>query len=104
MQNTQKNPYIKSQTTVDTTNTIQNPYINNTTATQTSSIFDNFDTKNFLIGATIGAIGAYLLTNEKAQKALFKTIAGSSEMFQAGVEELKEKYEDAKAELEASKQ
>ena len=61
-----------------------------------------FDTNKFLIGLAIGAAGAYLLTNENAQKALFKTFAKGSELFIAGIEEMKERFEDAKAEMEAN--
>jgi hypothetical protein len=85
------NPYF-----LQTTQNQQNPQV------PTSTIM-GIDTKNFLIGAAIGAAGAYLLTNENAQKAIFKTIAQGSSMFQAGIEEIKERFEDAKAELEASK-
>ena len=80
-----------------------NPYINkdeqgNAVAPNTS-LLSNFNTKHFIIGAAIGAVGAYLLTNEKAQKALFKTVAKGAQAFQAGIEEMKERFEDAKAEL-----
>ena len=61
-----------------------------------------FDTNKFLIGLAIGAAGAYLLTNENAQKALFKTFAKGSDLFTAGIEEMKERFEDAKAEMEAN--
>lgn len=97
------NPYINTQNTANASTYAvpQNPYINTTAQ---DSLFGTFDTKNFLVGAAIGALGAYILTNENAQKAIFKTIAGGSQMFQAGIEELKERYEDAQAELEASKE
>lgn len=67
------------------------------------SLFDSFDTSNFLKGAAIGAIAAYLLTNEDAQKKIFKTFAKGTEMFQAGIEEMKERFEDAKAEMDAER-
>jgi len=91
----------------------KNPYIGGEPANEAKNeggMFSNanpehllsaFNTKQFVIGALIGAVGAYLLTNEKAQKNLFKTIAKGSEMFQAGIEEMKERFEDAKAELAA---
>lgn len=66
-----------------------------------SSLLGSFDTENFLKGALIGAVGAYLLTNENAQKAIFKTIVKGTQVFQAGMEEMKERFEDAKAESEA---
>ena len=85
----------------------KNPYIKQTSnalapiSSLPNQILGTFNTKQFVIGALIGAVGAYLLTNEKAQKNLFKTIAKGTEMFQAGIEEMKERFEDAKAELAA---
>ena len=84
----EKNPYIKQNNeTMNPLNAIPN------------HIMGTFNTKQFVIGALIGAVGAYLLTNEKAQKALFKTVAKGTQAFQAGIEEMKERFEDAKAEL-----
>jgi hypothetical protein len=83
----------------------KNPYIakeEKTTSVLPDSLLGTFDTKHFVIGALVGALGAYLLTNEKAQKAIFKTVAKGTQAFQAGIEEMKERYEDAKAELAAS--
>lgn len=84
----QNNPYINKQ---DNTNSMGN----------NNDLLGKFDTQKFLLGALIGAAGAYLLTNENAQKNLFKAIAKGSELFQTGIEELKERFEDAKAELQA---
>lgn len=82
-----------------------NPYINKQNNTNSmgnnNDLLGKFDTQKFLLGALIGAAGAYLLTNENAQKNLFKAIAKGSELFQTGIEELKERFEDAKAELQA---
>jgi len=86
---------------------MQNPYYNTNnqmTTNNSNSLYGDFDTSNFIKGALIGAVGAYLLTNEKAQKTIFKTVAKTTEMFQAGMEEMKERFEDAKAEMEAEKQ
>ncbi len=58
-------------------------------------------TSDFIKGALIGAAVTYLLNNEKVQNALFKTAAKTSSMFQSGMEEVKERYEDAKAEAAA---
>jgi len=107
------NPYINQQTPVLDANVAQpevnqnvNPYYN--TATQTAinpqEKVNSFDTGNFLKGALIGAIGAYLLTNEDAQKKIFKTFAKGADFLGAGIEEMKERLEDAKAELEAEKE
>lgn len=76
-----------------------NPYINNK-----NDLFGNFNTQKFLIGVAIGAVGAYLLSNENAQKNLFKAVAKGNELFHTGLEELKEKFEDAKAELQNKEQ
>lgn len=80
-----------------------NPYINNTTQTNNTNLLGTFDTNKFLLGALVGVAGAYLLTNEKAQKAIFKTVAKGGAMFSAGLEEMKERFEDAQAELEAER-
>ncbi len=77
-----------------------NPFINK----EKGDMFGNFNSQKFLIGVAIGAIGAYLLTNEKAQKNLLKAVAKGSELFQTGIEEMKERFEDAKAEIEANKE
>lgn len=93
-------------------NLVNNPYINATNPAPSadatansgvSGLLNNFDTNKFLVGLAIGAAGAYLLTNENAQKALFKTFAKGSELFTAGMEEIKERFEDAKAEMEAER-
>lgn len=63
----------------------------------------NIQTGNILKGVLIGAGLTYLLTNEDLQKKIFKGLAGASEMLTGAVEEIKERYEDAKAEIEAEK-
>ena len=97
------NPYI-AQNTTNTDIGLQNPnpYINNITAVpNNTNLLGTFDTNQFLLGTLIGVAGAYLLTNEKAQKTIFKTVAKGGAMFSAGLEEMKERFEDAQAELEA---
>lgn len=87
-----------------------NPFYNlnqNETANKTNGIsnpLDGFNSSDFVKGALIGAAAAYLLTNKKVQESLFKTVAKGSSMFQMGMEELKERYEDAQAEIDASKE
>ncbi|MDR0579234.1 MAG: YtxH domain-containing protein [Campylobacteraceae bacterium] len=79
----------------------KNPYIKNG---QKNGLLDtNFGFKggDFVVGALIGAGIAYVLTNEKASKAVLKTLAKGTNFLQAGFEELKERFEDAKAEIEA---
>jgi hypothetical protein len=56
---------------------------------------------DFVKGALIGAAVTYLLTNNNVQNALFKTVAKTSHLFQMGMEEVKERFEDAKAEVAA---
>ncbi len=83
---------------------MENPYINKvveTTQIDTDKILGSINTNDFIKGALIGAVATYLLTNESAQKAIFKTVAKGTDLFQAGIEEMKERMEDAKAELEA---
>lgn len=63
-----------------------------------TSMFTNGD---FVKGALIGAAATFLLTNKSAQEAIFKTVGKGTEFVQAGIEELKERYEDAQAEKEA---
>ncbi len=109
-----QNPYINNQNNnmlandAAIVNGTQNPYYNNQNLTQpqqnastSNSLLGSFDTENFIKGALIGAVGAYLLTNETAQKAIFKGVAKTATLFQTGMEEMKERYEDAQAELEA---
>lgn len=80
--------------------TNQNPYAQNT-QNDNSSLFGFLNNAEFLKGALIGAAAGYLLTNEKAQKAIFKTLAKGTQAVQMGVEEMKERFEDAKAEMES---
>lgn len=56
--------------------------------------------KDFAIGTLIGVAAAFILTNESAQRAILKGFAKLSTMLEMGAEELKERYEDAKAELD----
>ena len=86
----------------------QNPYINqnaqnNAAISATNPLLDTFDSANFIKGALLGAVGAYLLTNENAQKNIFKGFAKTASMFQVGMEEMKERFEDAQAELDAER-
>lgn len=90
-----------------TMNAGQNPYINpqannmNAMNTQNQSGFNNGD---FIKGALIGAAVTYLLTNKGAQENLMQAVSKGTELFQAGMEELKERYEDARAQMEANSQ
>lgn len=63
--------------------------------------FASRQTEQFLLGALLGAAGAYVLADEKLRnkivKSLMKLYAGLS----GGIEELKEQMADLKAEVEA---
>lgn len=65
------------------------------------NIVPNFSSVNFIQGALIGAVASYILTNENAQQTIFKSVVRMGKLLQAGTEELKERFEDAKAEIEA---
>ncbi|MFO8004282.1 hypothetical protein [Thioalkalivibrio sp.] len=56
----------------------------------------------FLKGALFGALAAYLLTNETVQQNAIKTAVRAWSMVQGGVEEVKERFRDAEAELHAA--
>ena len=101
-QNIEQNPYYNNSINNNDTNN-QIPNQNQQQPSMLDSLYGSFDTANFLKGAALGAIGAYLLTNENAQKTIFKGVAKGTEMFQAGIEEMKERFEDAKAEMDAER-
>ena len=87
-------------------------YVNSTQSSQNSTfsgIFNSLGGKqnagglfgnSFITGIVLGAAATYFLTDENAQKKLFKLIAKGTEMFQMGIEEMKERFEDAKAEMQ----
>jgi hypothetical protein len=72
-------------------------------AQQPSSSFFNFASDRFLKGLLIGAAATYLLTNESVQQAAIKGAVKAWTMVQGGVEELKERFQDAEAELRVAK-
>ncbi|MGX2981954.1 YtxH domain-containing protein [Helicobacter sp. 23-1045] len=74
----------------------------NTTTSAISSFFNSGNSQtDFLKGAFIGVVATFILTNKDAQKAIFKGFAKISSLFEMGIEELKERYEDAKAEVDS---
>ncbi|MEE3694898.1 YtxH domain-containing protein [Campylobacter sp. CLAX-22107-21] len=92
------NPYIKN---VNSSSNQSNLNFQNNQNTQNGfldGIFGAGNSGDFLKGALIGAAATYILTNENAQRAIFKGFAKISTLFECGLEELKERYEDAKAE------
>lgn len=90
----------------------QNPYyntqnaqgINQNFSNQSSFLPKNLNTSEILTGALIGAAATYVLTNENVQKALFKGALSIGDIFNGGLDEMKERFEDAKAEREAQKE
>jgi len=67
----------------------------------TSFLGLNLEDGQFWKGALLGAAVALLLTNESVQKGVVKTVSRLTAAAQSGIEELKEKFEDAKAEVQA---
>lgn len=88
----------------------QNPYINQVNlqnqqlpnAQQNPQNQGMFNNSDFVKGALVGAAVTFLLTNKGAQESIMKAASKGTELFQAGMEELKERYEDAKAQMEAN--
>jgi hypothetical protein len=68
--------------------------------TAPANTFLGLDLQNnqFWKGALIGAAVTLLITNESVQKGVVKAIAKVTAAAQSGIEEMKEKFEDAKAE------
>ncbi len=119
-----QNPYVDTQSGASprgkhhkgqgTYGSFNNPYMQNqgnanlnnsqaTNGTQTNTM-GGLDMSALLKGALLGAAATYVLTNEEVQKTIFKTFAKMGDFAGAGLEELKERFEDAKAEVEAEKQ
>jgi hypothetical protein len=67
---------------------------------QTTPFF-NFSNDRFLKGLLIGAAAAYILTNESVQRTAIKGVVKAWSMLQGGVEEIKERFQDAEAEIRA---
>lgn len=66
--------------------------------------FLNFSNDRFLKGLLIGAAAAYVLTNEHVQRGAIKGVVKAWTLLQGGMEELKERFHDAEAEIRASEQ
>ena len=69
---------------------------------QSQAPFLNFSNERFLKGLLIGAAAAYLLTNESVQRSAIKGVVKVWSMLQGGVEEIKERFHDAEAEIRAA--
>lgn len=86
----------------------QNPYINQTVnqapVTPITNQQNTILNGDFVKGALIGAALTYILTNKNAQENIFKVFEKGKDFISAGVEELKERIEDAKASANSSKE
>jgi hypothetical protein len=69
---------------------------------QQEASFFNFSNERFLKGLLVGAAVAYLLTNEHIQETAIKGVVKTWSMLQGGIEELKERFHDAEAEIRAA--
>jgi hypothetical protein len=58
----------------------------------------------FIRGLVIGAAATYVLSNEEVQRAAIKSAVKAWSTLQGGVEELKERFQDAEAELRMAEQ
>jgi hypothetical protein len=73
------------------------------TAPQPSRPLLDFGNDRFVKGLLIGAAAAYLLTNEEVQRTAIKGAVTLWTTLQGGVEEMKERFQDAEAELQAGR-
>lgn len=71
-------------------------------AARPSQPFFNLGNDRFVKGLLIGAAAAYLLTNEDVQRTAIKGAVKLWSTVQGGIEEAKERFRDAEAELQAS--
>jgi|AACY02.3.fsa_nt_gi hypothetical protein len=62
----------------------------------------SFGTERFVRGLLIGAAAAYLLTNEEVQRTVIKGAVKAWFAVQGGLEEAKERFRDAEAEIQAA--
>ncbi len=63
--------------------------------------FFNFKDEKFLKGAITGAALTFILTNEALQKNTIKSLVKLWNTLQGGIEEVKERFQDAEAEIKA---
>ena len=70
-------------------------------AQSNSSSLLGFTNDRFLKGLLIGAAATYLLTNENVQRSTIRGAVKAWSLVQGGVEEMKERFRDAEAEIRA---
>lgn len=63
-----------------------------------------FPSDRFVKGLVLGAVATYVLTNEDVQRTAIKSAVKLWSSLQGGVEELKERFQDAEAELRMAEQ
>lgn len=61
----------------------------------------DFRDERFVKGLLVGAAATFLLTNEGVQKGTIRSLVRLWGMLQGGVEEMKERFRDAEAELQS---
>lgn len=66
--------------------------------------FFNFRDERFVKGAITGAALTFLLTNDSVQKNGIKSLVKLWSLFQGGMEEIKERFKDAEAEIKTEEQ
>jgi hypothetical protein len=66
--------------------------------------FFNFRDERFIKGAITGAALTFLLTNDSVQKNGIKSLVKLWSLFQGGMEEIKERFKDAEAEIKTESQ
>lgn len=71
---------------------------------QQQGAFLNFGNDRFVKGLLIGAAATYLLTNESVQRTAIKAVVQVWSAVQGGIEEAKERFHDAEAELQHTAQ
>jgi hypothetical protein len=71
-------------------------------ASADSSLLSSLTSSRFLKGLVIGGAAAYLLTNDQVQRAVIKGTVKVWTLVQGGVAELKERFQDAEAEIRAA--
>ncbi|MBF0098601.1 MAG: hypothetical protein HQM04_05665 [Magnetococcales bacterium] len=59
--------------------------------------------RRFVKGVLLGAAATYLLTNERVQHTLFRAVAKLWTGVSYGLEEVRERYQDAHAEVDAER-
>lgn len=68
------------------------------------SSFLNFHDERFVKGAITGAALTFLLTSDTVQKGAIKSLVKVWSLFQGGIEEIKERFKDAEAEVKTENQ